>query len=284
MLNRESQLGSVLTDFIRSVVREEVKKVLEANNMQPPGDSPDNTELPLKKNVQKRPGYPSLFTKFMDQYPPKKRKERAKAYTAWCRLSDDNKLKLVVAARNYVDDNLLRNGGTYIKYPERFISHKTFEDWIEVDEDVKWIKGAMDFFDSEYEKKTGMVNIWSDKLREMAIDEFKRLGRETAADKIWVFFSDKDMKIRDECRQKGYGFFTFKLLSDTLLKQTTTRKPVRCPECGERGSHAPHCPITLEKMKKEAQEKKEIEEGRLMNVSLGDMFKKAREEKGNVDN
>lgn len=279
MRNKESELSAVLIELIDDLVKKRVAEYLKnPERCEPVKDSP------LQKVQRKKPAeYPAPFQKYMLQFPSKKRVDRALAYTAWKKLSQDNRVKVVFAAKNYCDDNMLRNNGQYIKSPERFIKHRTFEDWMERDAEIDWILKAIDHFDSEYNKKTGMVSTWSDKLRTMAIEEFQRLGRETAADKIYTFFSDKDMKIRDECRTKGYGFFTFKMLSDNLLQQSTIKRPVRCPKCGEYGEHAPDCEITLQKIEAKAQEEKEIEEGRLMQVSMTDLFKKKREEKKDVE-
>lgn len=281
MRNIESELSSILIELIDGLVTKRVAEALR-DKEEVPAPGPNDLKL---QNIprKKKQDYPALFEKFWITWPANKRKEKSRAYTAWRKLSEESKRLVVIAGRNYVEDNTVRNGGQYIKYPERFITHRTFEDWLETDETMRWIKGAMDHFDSEFEKKTGMVNTWTEKLRQMAVAELQRIGREKAADKIWVFFSDRDFKIRDECRTKGYGFYTFKLLMDNMLKDTAVKRPARCPKCGEIGSHAPDCQITLDRIAAEEQEKKEIEDGRLVEFNLGDAFKKKIQEKKDVE-
>jgi hypothetical protein len=274
MRSKESELSSVLIDIVDDLVKKRI-----AEYFKDPERCTPSADSPLQSLEKSKTEYPAQFKKFILQFPANRRKEQPQAYIAWKKLSEKNKLDVIHAAKNYCDDNLLRNNGQYIKYPERFIKHRTFEDWLERDEELDWITKAVEHYDSEYEKKTGMVNTWSDKLRTMAIEEFQRIGREAAADKIWVFFSDKDTKIRDECRVKGYGFFTFKMLVDNLLKDTAVKRPVRCPKCGEYGSHSPECPITLERIAAKEQEEREVAEGRLVQVSMGDLFKQKREDK-----
>lgn len=279
MRNKESELSAILIELIDELVRKRLAEILNEKKVEP---IPDRPLKSLSSTMANK--YPPEFDKFWMQFPPERRKEKARALSAWKKLSGDVKLSVIFAAKNYCDANVLENGGKYIKYPERFISHRTYEDWGAADKDTTWMIKAMDYFSDEHLKKTGMIHNFSDKLREMAIADFKQLGPDLCKDKFYAFFSDKDFKIRDECKEKGYGYFTFHLLLTTLLKDSKLKRPLPCPICKKLDGHEEDCPTLVKIREDKEKELVEVEEGRLVHVDMSELFKKKLKEKKDVEN
>ena len=161
------------------------------------------------------------------------------------------------------------NNNTFVPEVAQKKKHKTFE---EDNGALEMRKEVRSLFFERYKEKAKEIKgsdktadgreiapVWSGKEATLLKSDIEQYGPRTMADYIELFFSDKVKEVKEFCRVKekaGYSYSVFHGMLGKLALATETI-PSKCSECGQRGGHAPTCPIIL---KREAIKKAEIDE------------------------